>query len=53
MSTSVTRDVYSADGKLLHHDVWYSAYRASPELMRVGPKKKKKAPASTTTARQP
>ena len=32
MTTSVTRDVYSADGKLLYHDVWYSSYRASPEL---------------------
>jgi hypothetical protein len=53
MTTSVTRDVYSADGKLLYHDVWYSSYRASPELLRVGPKKKKpKKPnaASTTTA---
>ncbi len=53
MTTSVTRDVYSADGKLLHHDVWYSSYRASPELVRVGPKKKKakvKKPATTSTA---
>ncbi len=52
MSTSVTRDVYSPDGKLLYHDVWYSSYRASPELIRVGPKKKKPkgATATTTTA---
>ena len=28
MTTSVTRDVYAADGKLLYHDVWYSSYRA-------------------------
>ncbi|HXR12107.1 MAG TPA: VanW family protein, partial [Gaiellaceae bacterium] len=49
MTTSVTRDVYSSDGKLLHHDVWYSSYRASPELLRVGPKKKKKKPKSATT----
>src|SRR5256712_741960 len=27
LSTSVTRDVYSADGKLLYHDVWYSSKR--------------------------
>jgi vancomycin resistance protein YoaR len=42
LSTSVTRDVYAADGKLLYHNVWYSSYRSSPELLRVGPKKKKK-----------
>ncbi|HEY6458592.1 MAG TPA: hypothetical protein VIY73_00535, partial [Polyangiaceae bacterium] len=42
LTTSVTRDVYAADGKLLYHDVWYSSYRASPELVRIGPKKKKK-----------
>jgi vancomycin resistance protein YoaR len=41
LTTSVTRDVYTADGKLLYHDVWYSSYRAAPELLRVGPKKKK------------
>jgi len=55
MTTSVTRDVYAPDGKLLYHNVWFSSYRASPELLRVGPKKKKKkaktpaAPATTTT----
>ena len=42
LTTSVTRDVYAADGKLLHHDTWYSHYRAAPELLRVGPKKKRK-----------
>lgn len=42
LTTSVTRDVYRADGKLLYHDVWYSSYRAAPELLRVGPKPKKK-----------
>ncbi len=41
LTTSVTRDVYTANGKLLYHDVWYSSYRAAPELLRVGPKKKK------------
>jgi vancomycin resistance protein YoaR len=50
MSTSVTRNVYAPDGKLLDHDVWYSSYRASPELVRVGPKKKAKKPATTTTS---
>ena len=53
LATSVTRDVYAADGKLLYHNVWYSSYRSSPELLRVGPKKKKpakaKKPASPTT----
>jgi vancomycin resistance protein YoaR len=43
LTTNVTRDVYAANGKLLYHDVWYSSYRAAPELLRVGPKKKKKA----------
>jgi vancomycin resistance protein YoaR len=38
MSTSVTRSVYSPDGKLLYHDTWYSSYRASPKLVRIGPK---------------
>jgi vancomycin resistance protein YoaR len=56
MSTSVTRDVYAANGKKLDHDVWYSSYRAEPKLVRVGPAKpkpkpKQKAkPATTTTA---
>jgi len=49
MSTSVTRDVYTADGKLLYHDTWYSSYRASPKLVRIGPPKKK---AATKTLRQ-
>jgi len=47
MTTSVSRDVYTADGKLLYHDVWYSSYRAAPELLRVGPKKKKPKPPVT------
>jgi hypothetical protein len=52
MTTSVTRDVYSADGKLLYHDVWYSSYRAEPKLVRIAPPKqkpKKQPPATTTT----
>jgi vancomycin resistance protein YoaR len=51
LTTSVTRDVYAADGKLLYHDVWYSSYRAAPELLRVGPKKKK--PATSPATPQP
>ena len=42
LTTSVTRDVYAANGKLLYHDTWYSSYRSAPELLRVGPKKKVK-----------
>ena len=49
LRTSVTRDVYTKDGKLLYHTTWYSSYRASPKLVRVGPKKKKPVPATTTT----
>jgi vancomycin resistance protein YoaR len=51
MSTSVTRDVYEPGGKLLYHDTWYSSYRASPKLVRLGPAKKKpkKEPATTPT----
>ncbi|MEP6812055.1 MAG: VanW family protein [Actinomycetota bacterium] len=51
MSTSVTRDVYKANGKLLYHDTWYSSYRAEPKLVRLGPAKKKpkEQPGTTTT----
>jgi hypothetical protein len=51
LTTNVTRDVYSASGALLHHDVFYSSYRATPELVRVGPKKKPKR--RPPTARRP
>jgi vancomycin resistance protein YoaR len=50
LSTSVTRDVYASDGKLLYHDTWYSSYRATPKLVRVGPKKPKAKPVTTTTS---
>jgi vancomycin resistance protein YoaR len=53
MSTSVTRDVYDKDGKLLYHDTWYSSYRASPKLVRVGPKAPKKKPATKKTPTTP
>jgi len=52
MTTSVTRDVYAADGKLLQHDVFYSSYRSSPELIRVGPKPKPKKPKKPATPAQ-
>ncbi|HEY4412637.1 MAG TPA: VanW family protein [Gaiellaceae bacterium] len=48
LTTSVTRDVYARSGKLLYHDVWYSSYRAAPELLRIGPKKKKPKPSAVT-----
>jgi vancomycin resistance protein YoaR len=55
LTTSVTRDVYTAEGKLLYHDVFNSYYRASPELVRIGPKKKpaKTKPANPTTTTTP
>ena len=47
-ATSVSRKVYSANGKLLHEDTWYSQYRSEPRVLRVGtkpkPKPKKKPP---------
>jgi vancomycin resistance protein YoaR len=49
LTTSVTRDVYAPSGKLLYHDTWYSSYRASPKLVRIGPPAKKKPKQQTTT----
>jgi len=51
-STSVTRRVYAASGKLLSEATWYSSYRAEPKIVRVGTKplpEPKKEPAPTTT----
>jgi hypothetical protein len=53
MSTSVTRDVYEPNGKLLYHDTWYSSYRAEPKLVRLGPAKEKPKKPATTTETQP
>jgi hypothetical protein len=58
MSTSVTRDVYARDGKLLYHDTWYSSYTAEPKLVRIGPAKPKPKPQpqqqeTTTTSTTP
>ena len=41
-STHVQRRVFSAGGKLLHDDTWYSTYRSSPKIVRVGTKAAKK-----------
>jgi vancomycin resistance protein YoaR len=51
-STSVQREVYASNGKLLYDNTWYSNYVASPTIELVGPKKAKKTkqpPATTTT----
>jgi vancomycin resistance protein YoaR len=49
MSTSVSRKVYDASGKLLYDDTWYSSYRADPKLVRIGPAPEKKKPATSKT----
>jgi vancomycin resistance protein YoaR len=56
-STSVHRLVYAPDGKLLSDATWYSSYRASPQIVLVGPKpkpkqKQKPKPAPTAPAGQ-
>lgn len=50
-STHVRRRVYKADGKLLHDNTWYSSYRSSPKIVRVGTKtaKKNKGKSKTDT----
>ena len=40
-STSVERKVYTPSGKLLSDATWYSSYRSTPKIVRVGPKKAK------------
>jgi len=37
-STSVRRRVYTASGKLLYDNTWYSSYRGEPRVVRVGTK---------------
>ncbi len=48
-STSVERKVYAASGKLLSDETWYSSYRSTPKIVRVGPKKQKPTTTTTTT----
>jgi vancomycin resistance protein YoaR len=50
-STSVRRRVYTAGGKLLYDDTWYSSYVAEPKIVLVGtkPKPKPKPPPKKTT----
>jgi len=57
-ATSVERKVYSAAGKLLSDQTWYSSYRSLPTIERVGPKKpklkaKKTAPAAPAATANP
>ena len=42
LSTSASRKVYDAKGKLLYDDTWYSSYRALPKIVHVGTKPKPK-----------
>jgi hypothetical protein len=42
LSTSVTRRVYDADGKLMFENTWYSSYVGEKEKVRVGTKPKPK-----------
>jgi vancomycin resistance protein YoaR len=51
MTTSVTRKVYDASGALLDDDVFYSTYRAAPQLVRIGPKATKAKPKPTQQPR--
>jgi vancomycin resistance protein YoaR len=48
-STHVRRRVYSAGGKLLYDNTWYSTYRSSPKVVRVGTKSPKKNTGTGTT----
>jgi len=53
-STSVRRQVYAPNGKLLYDNTWYSNYRAEPKILLVGPKPKpKKKPATPTAPTEP
>jgi vancomycin resistance protein YoaR len=55
-ATSVTRTVYDASGKVLHHETWNTSYKAEDEVVLVGTKppakpagKDEKPPPGTTT----
>jgi vancomycin resistance protein YoaR len=47
--TSVHRRVYSSKGTLLYDSTWTSSYSAEPQIVLVGPKKKKAKPAKQAT----
>jgi vancomycin resistance protein YoaR len=40
-STSVRRLVYTANGKVLYDNTWYSSYRGEPQVVRFGTREKK------------
>jgi hypothetical protein len=48
-ATSVERKVYAPDGALLSDSTWYSSYRSSPKIVRVGPPAEKAKKTTTTT----
>jgi vancomycin resistance protein YoaR len=41
-ATSVERKVYASDESLLSDSTWFSSYRSTPKIIRVGPPKKPK-----------
>ena len=49
LSTSVRREVYDANGKLLSDVTWYSNYRSTPKIVLLGPKPKQKPKAKPAT----
>jgi vancomycin resistance protein YoaR len=49
-ATSVRRRVYAPSGKLLYDSTWFSNYRSTPKLVRVGATKKKAPTATTATS---
>jgi vancomycin resistance protein YoaR len=53
-ATSVERKVFASDGKLLSDATWYSSYRSTPKIVRVGPKAPKpKKPKKTANPEAP
>jgi vancomycin resistance protein YoaR len=53
LATSVRREVYDSNGKLLSDVTWYSSYRATPKIVLVGPKSKKPKTKNTSKAKLP
>jgi len=52
-TTSVERKVYAPGGKLLSDSTWYSSYRSTPKIIRVGPKPVPKPPPKPVPKKQP
>jgi vancomycin resistance protein YoaR len=51
--TSVTRRVYSRNGKLIAEDTWTSWYRAEPKIVRYGTKERPQAPSPPPKDKKP